>query len=172
MSPYRAALCFTTMAEFNESFPLDGHWGCLPSSAVTKLYCIITEQKEQHETLIMRGLEARWDRMNCCCHVNRTTLGSGSLCASLPCINRGETHRSSLRGPLTVVSLLGWHISIMWSHYVKYPKSYMAGGYVLGIYLSYLRLGLQCGKSTGFGSQELGSSLSSAFYLCDHWKPS
>lgn len=84
----------------------------------------------------------------------------------------GETHRSSLRGPLTVVSLLGWHISIMWSHYVKYPKSYMAGGYVLGIYLSYLRLGLQCGKSTGFGSQELGSSLSSAFYLCDHWKPS
>ena len=46
ISPYRAVLCFMTVAEFNKPFPSDGHRGCLLSSALTKLYCITTELKE------------------------------------------------------------------------------------------------------------------------------
>lgn len=79
-----------TVAEFNKPFLSDGHWGCLLSSALTKLYWITTELKEWHETLMMGGLEAGWDRMNCCSHMSQTSLGSDSLCASLPCKTRGK----------------------------------------------------------------------------------
>lgn len=85
--------------------------------------------------------------------MNQTFLGSGSLSASLPSINRGEIHRSSMKGHFSIrlgIFPLGG------THYVKHPKSYLAVGYMLGIYLSYLKRELQCcGKSLGFESQEL-----------------
>ena len=157
-----------TVAEFHKPFPSDGHRGCLLSSALTKLYCIITELEGWHEPLTRGGLEAGWDRMNCCSHVSQTSLGSDCLCASLPCKTRGKTQSNSTRGPHSVVCPLDWQFS-MESLCNGIPSLTWQWGNILGTHLSSLRRKLQCGRSTGFGSQERGLSLSSAFYLCVHW---
>ena len=112
--------CFMTVAEFNKPFPSDGHWGCLHSSALIKLYCIIPELKKWHETLMTGGLEAGWGRTNCCSHVSQTSWGSGSL----PCCRAeggGNTEELHERATF-LVSPLDRQVSMVWSHYGVVPQ--------------------------------------------------
>lgn len=118
ISLYRAVLCFMTVAD--KPFPSDGHWGCLHSSALTKLYSIIPELKEWHETLTTGGLEAGWGRTNCCSHVSQTSRGSGSL----PCCRAeggGNTEELHERATF-LVSPLDRQVSMAWSHYGVVPQ--------------------------------------------------
>lgn len=89
--------------------------------------------------------------------------------ASLPCRRRGK-HRGTPREghiPAFPIRPAGFHgAEPLWS---GTPGLTWQCGNILGTHLSPLRRKLQCGRSTGFGSQERGLSLSSAFYLGVHW---